>query len=119
MHSRGYTLVDEDHLAGALAAHQLVEDAAAFGPAGSAGREDFGVADRGDRSGAGEVDPLVDAPFGRGEEGTDVFDFEAGPVADVDVVVVVGQREAGFSGQVLERDHLMRVHRPLQAATRS
>ena len=35
-------------------------------------------------------------------------------VADVDVVVVVGQREAGFPGQVLERDHLVRVHRPLQ-----
>ena len=35
-------------------------------------------------------------------------------VADVDVVVVVGHREAGFAGQVLERDHLVRLHRPLQ-----
>ena len=38
----------------------------------------------------------------------------SGVVADVDVVVVVGQREAGFAGQVLERDHLVGVHRALQ-----
>ena len=35
-------------------------------------------------------------------------------VADVDVVVVVGEREARCARQVLERDHLVGVHRALQ-----
>ena len=41
----------------------------------------------------------------------------SGLVADVHVVVVVGQGEAGFARQVLERDHLVGVHRPLQLQT--
>src|SRR5689334_1449814 len=52
------TLVDEDHGAPERAVEQLVEDVAFFRPARGAGLEDEGVADRDDRAGAGEVDPL-------------------------------------------------------------
>src|SRR5690349_22857287 len=93
VNARVDALVDEDDLPGALTAEQLVEDATAFRPAWGADVEDFGVAHRGDRSGAREVDALVDAAGGGGEEGADVFGFEARVVADVDVVVVVGEGE--------------------------